>query len=172
MLLVFSVSLFAEDQNPGGTPPNCNPGYEAVYDSSRKFVCVPYSGEMGMPVRIGPSCHSDSDCPAGGTCVSCSSLKYISEAQCPAREAVCTPAKTTCPAGYTQTTQGCVRSDLLESHDVGFPAGPPQPNELCQKDSDCPNGAICVSCKTVLDYLSPVQCPPDKFFCEMPPKSQ
>lgn len=81
-------------------------------------------------------------------------------------------AKTSCPSGYTQTAQGCVRSDLVESHDVGFPAGPPQPNELCHKDSDCPNGAVCVSCKTVLDYLSPVQCPPDKSFCEMAPKSQ
>ena len=92
MLLAFSVSVFSQVQNPGGTPPNCNPGYEAVHDSSGKFVCVPFSGEMGMPVRIGPSCQSDSDCRAGLTCVSCSSFKNLTEAQCPSGEAVCSQA--------------------------------------------------------------------------------
>src|SRR6202040_3378485 len=89
ILLAFSVSVFAQLQNPGGTPPNCNPGYEAVRDSSGTLGCVPFSGEMGMPVRIGPSCQNDSDCRAGLTCVSCSSFKYLSEGQCPSGEAVC-----------------------------------------------------------------------------------
>jgi hypothetical protein len=91
ILLAFSVSVFAEDQDPGGAPPDCNPGYAAVRISGT-WECAPFHGPALDPVKLGESCESDSDCRTGEVCTSCSSFKNIPERMCPEGEAVCAPA--------------------------------------------------------------------------------
>jgi hypothetical protein len=92
ILLSFSVSVFAEDQDPGGAPPGCNPGYEAVRIPDGTSVCAQSARPALDPVKLGESCESDSDCRTGEVCTSCSSFKNIPEQMCPEGEAVCAPA--------------------------------------------------------------------------------
>ena len=89
ILLALSVSVFAEDQDPGGAPPGCNPGYEAVRIPDGTSVCAKSPRSAVDPVKIGESCQSNSDCRAGEACVSCSSYKNLPEQICPAGESFC-----------------------------------------------------------------------------------
>jgi len=89
LVLAFSVSVFAGHKGGGDSPPDCGPGFEAVREPSGTFDCAKSPQAVTMPVQLGPSCHSDSDCRADQICVSCSSFGNPTEFECPSGEAIC-----------------------------------------------------------------------------------
>src|SRR6266404_141381 len=76
-------------------------------------------------------------------------------------------ATTPCPPGYLHTAQGCGQRDVVEMKPAGTHV---QLSPLCDQDSDCPNGMVCLSCNSARDILTDEECPPDKGYCLSQPK--
>src|ERR1700722_11399904 len=82
-----------------------------------------------------------------------------------ARDSSGSTAVTPCPSGYTHTAEGCGPTDVVEMRGA-YTSGTVHP--LCDQDSDCPNGAVCVSCESARNVFTNEECPPDKSFCGSP----
>src|SRR5258708_1726031 len=65
-------------------------------------------------------------------------------------------AVTPCPSGYTRTAQGCGQTDVVEMKGA-YTHGAVHP--LCDQDSDCPNGTVCLSCNSARDVFTDEECP-------------